>query len=88
MSTQLPSGLALAHDAPLHIVVSEMMQCSLAVEPFVAILENLRAQVVPGGFFVPERVTVDAVLIVRRGSRCGGAGRQRRLASPHSTSDA
>jgi hypothetical protein len=52
-----------AHDARLHVVVSETMQRSLAVEPFVAILHNLRAQLAPGGFFVPERVTVDAVLI-------------------------
>jgi hypothetical protein len=51
------------HDAPLHVVVSETMQRSLAVEPFVAILHNLRAQLAPGGLFVPERVTVDAVLI-------------------------
>ncbi len=51
------------HDAPLHVVVSETMQRSLAVEPFVAILHNLRAQLAPGGIFVPERVTVDAVLI-------------------------
>jgi hypothetical protein len=51
------------HEAPLHVVVSETMQRSLAAEPFVAILHNLRAQLAPGGFFVPERVTVDAVLI-------------------------
>lgn len=51
------------HGAPLHVVVSETMQRSLAVEPFVAILGNLRPQLAPGGIFVPERVTVDAVLI-------------------------
>ena len=51
------------HDAPLHIVVSETMQRSLAVEPFVAILEHLRAQLAPGRVFIPERVTVDAVLV-------------------------
>jgi hypothetical protein len=51
------------HDVPLHVVVSETMQRSLAVEPFVEILHNLRAQLAPGGIFVPERVTVDAVLI-------------------------
>lgn len=51
------------HGAPLHLVVSETMQRSLADEPFLAILENLRPQLAPGGLFVPERVTVDAVLI-------------------------
>lgn len=66
---QLPARIVHAdatqyvHDAPLHVVVSETMQRSLAVEPFVAILRNLRAQLAPGGIFVPERVTVDAVLI-------------------------
>jgi hypothetical protein len=64
------------HDAPLHVVVSETMQRSLAVEPFVAILGNLRAQLAPGGIFVPERVTVDAVLIDPAGeqARWSGAG--------------
>lgn len=53
---------AYVHDAPLHVIVSETMQRSLAVEPFVSILDHLRPQLAPGGIFVPERVTVDAVL--------------------------
>ena len=51
------------HPTAIHVVVSETMQRSLAVEPFVAIARNLRAQLAPGGIFVPERVTVDAVLL-------------------------
>lgn len=51
------------HPAAIHVVVSETMQRSLASEPFVAIARNLRAQLVPGGIFVPERVTVDVALV-------------------------
>jgi len=51
------------HPTSIHVVVSETMQRSLAVEPFVAIARNLRAQLAPSGIFVPERVTVDVALV-------------------------
>ncbi|HEV7241535.1 MAG TPA: class I SAM-dependent methyltransferase [Thermoanaerobaculia bacterium] len=51
------------HPTAIHVVVSETMQRSLAVEPFVAIARNLRSQLVPGGIFVPERVTVDVAMV-------------------------
>ena len=46
------------HPAALHVVISETMQRTLAEEPFVAILRNLRPQLAPGGILVPERVSI------------------------------
>lgn len=54
---------AYSHPAPIHLVVTETLQRSLAAEPFVAIVRNLRRQLAPGGLMVPERVTIEAVLI-------------------------
>ena len=84
---QLPARVVHAdatqyvHGAPIHVVVSETMQRSLAVEPFVAILRNLRAQLAPGGIVVPERVTVDAVLIDPEREQARWAGEE--VASLH-----
>ena len=49
---------AYRHPSALHVVISETMQRTLAEEPFVAILRNLRPQLAPGGILVPERVSI------------------------------
>ena len=46
---------------PLHIVLSETMQRSLAKEPQVAIMRNLAPQLTRGGFLIPQCVAVDLV---------------------------
>ena len=42
-----------------HVVVSETMQNGLKNEPQVAITRNLAPQRLPGGFFLPEAVSLD-----------------------------
>lgn len=51
------------HERPIHVVIAETMQRSLAVEPHVAITRNLRMQLAPRGLFVPERIHVDVALV-------------------------
>lgn len=51
------------HPSSIHVLISETMQRSLANEPFVAILRNLRPQMAPSGLIVPERVTIDLALL-------------------------
>jgi hypothetical protein len=50
------------HRATVHIVVAEIMQQALGVEPQVAVFRNLGTQLCANGILVPERVTVDLVL--------------------------
>jgi len=64
-----------SHPAPIHLVVTETLQRSLAVEPFVGIVRNLRRQLAPGGLLVPERVTVEVVLIDAPVERARWSGR-------------
>ena len=63
------------HPAALHVVISETMQRSLAEEPFVAILRNLRPQLASGGILVPERVSIALASLGARveHARWGGA---------------
>lgn len=51
------------HPSPIHLAVSETMQRSLAREPFVEIMRNLRTQLATGGALVPESVTIDLAVI-------------------------
>lgn len=51
------------HPAPIHLLVTETLQRSLAVEPFVGIVRNLRPQLAPGGLIVPDRVAVQVAMI-------------------------
>ncbi|HYC93910.1 MAG TPA: hypothetical protein VEO54_32215 [Thermoanaerobaculia bacterium] len=51
------------HPADIHVLISETMRRSLAEEPFVSILQNLRPQLARGGAIVPERVTIDLALL-------------------------
>jgi hypothetical protein len=49
-------------DTRIHVIVAEMMQRALGVEPQVEVFRNLASQLRTKGILVPERVTVDLVL--------------------------
>src|SRR3954452_68304 len=50
------------HGLAIHIVVAEIMQQALGIEPQVEVFRNLGSQLSVNGIVVPERVTVDLVL--------------------------
>lgn len=60
---------AYRHPSPIHVAVTETMQRSLGKEPFVAIVHNLRRQLAPNGFLVPERVSVSVAAIDAEGEQ-------------------
>lgn len=62
------------HPCPIDVLISETMQRSLAREPFVSILRNLRPQLSSGGFVVPERVTIDFGFLDAEGEKARWAG--------------
>ena len=49
--------------APLHIVITEMMQAGLRREPQVAATLNLAPQIVPGGCLIPQQIRLQAGLL-------------------------
>lgn len=50
------------HGRPIDVGIAEVMQRALTVEPQVAIMRNLRAQLADGGVVIPQRVTIDLVV--------------------------
>jgi len=50
---------------PYDVVISETMQRCLQYEPQVAIMQNLVAQLPPCAIFIPENITINAVLTSR-----------------------
>lgn len=50
------------HPNPTHLVICEMLAQALRSEPQVAVTANLAPQVIAGGYFLPERITVDFCL--------------------------
>jgi predicted RNA methylase len=52
-------------DQSYDIVVSETMQAALKKEPQVAIMQNIIPQLPPHAIFIPQRITIDAVLSSR-----------------------
>jgi hypothetical protein len=51
------------HPAKPHLVVCEMLAQALAEEPQVVVTANLAPQVIDGGIFLPQRITVDLCLV-------------------------
>tara|TARA_R110002110_G_C13470525_1_gene720935 strand:- start:49344 stop:50327 length:984 start_codon:yes stop_codon:yes gene_type:complete len=51
------------HAEPLHLVVAETMQKSLEQEPQVAVTANLAPQLLPAGFFIPQRIDITLCVI-------------------------
>ena len=52
-----------------HVIVCEMLQRALTMEPQVAVTRHLVTQLRPGGFFLPERIDIVAGLVHRRRRR-------------------
>jgi hypothetical protein len=71
------------HDAPVHVVVTETMQRALSREPFVAIVRNLAPQLAEGGLLVPERVTLDLMLLDAKGEQARWKGESAEYTAEH-----
>ena len=50
-------------DFPAHLIVSECMQKALAKEPQVAVMQNLIPQLPEHGIFIPQEISVTALLV-------------------------
>lgn len=50
------------HSSPCHLIICELIQQGLRNEPQVAATMNLTSQLVEGGVFVPEKITIEAEL--------------------------
>lgn len=54
------------HGRPIDLLISETMQRSLAEEPFVEIVRNLRPQLARGAVMIPERVALSVLTVDAR----------------------
>ncbi|MDP4193509.1 MAG: hypothetical protein Q8940_00585 [Bacteroidota bacterium] len=50
------------HSQKYHVLIVEVMQRALSVEPQVAIMANLIPQLIPGGYAIPKEISVEAYL--------------------------
>lgn len=69
-----------------HIVVGEVLLRALTKEPQVAVTCNLAPQLLPGGFFLPQRIDVDAALQLAppfAAARQGSGGSAFDAGAPH-----
>jgi hypothetical protein len=58
-TTVVADASTYKHHKPIDIVVAEVMQRALTVEPQVGIVRNLVPQLAPDGILIPERVVVE-----------------------------
>ncbi|MGE5410014.1 MAG: hypothetical protein ACM3MI_03565 [Clostridiales bacterium] len=50
------------HSKKYHVLIVEVMQRALSVEPQVAIMANLIEELIPGGYTVPKKISIEAYL--------------------------
>jgi hypothetical protein len=63
---ELADASTYQHGTRPHLIICEMLQQALKTEPQVAVTANLAPQVIDGGNFIPECITVEACLVDAR----------------------